>query len=189
MRTPARNEQEEDEDLMELDNIPSTQERNNREQAPPPAPGSATRSVSSRSSAATTLTRAAANNASKRGRVNIRGDQGSMASGVAPFSPASSLGLESLSPVSKTNMNSPRRASRAGGGIYLLSTQRSLIYIIILISVILASDILNSPLNYGTPTSVSTPRTSAVATATPLRQRNDINADRNIRQINMQAVS
>jgi hypothetical protein len=47
---------------------------------------------------------------------------------------------------------------------------------------------LNSPLNYGTPTSISTPRTSGIASATPLRQRSDINADRNLRQINIPPV-
>jgi hypothetical protein len=51
------------------------------------------------------------------------------------------------------------------------------------------SDILNSPLNYGTPTSVSTPRTGQ-ASATPIRRRNDIDFDANIRQreINVQPV-
>lgn len=45
--------------------------------------------------------------------VNRGGDQRSIASGVAPFSPASSLGLASLSPASRTN-NSPRGRPRGG---------------------------------------------------------------------------
>jgi hypothetical protein len=122
MRTPGRNNEdggdEDNDELMDLDVMPGSGDTGNKPIQPP---GSAARSVSSRASGGSALSRTAQENAGGgRRKVGIHGDQRSVTSGVAPFSPVSSLGLPSLSPASRSN-NSPRVRGGAGDILFLIS--------------------------------------------------------------------